>query len=253
IGDEDRFQRDVQKALKLAAKGDNIVVMGVLPTRAETGYGYVEVGDALDDDPVFMRVKRFTEKPDAERAAEFVASNKFYWNGGMFLWSARTLVDSLKQFLPDTASLLEQIAAAWGTPEFEERFADLYPQCESISIDYAVLEPRSSQGEAANIYCVRADFGRNDLGSWTALYEHRAAKFESEHPGVNVIEAAGHFELNADGNYVYAPSKFVATIGVKDIVVVETEDALLVTTREHAQEVGKVVKFLSEKKLHALV
>ena len=253
IADDTAFRNAIEKAVNIAASGDNIVVMGVLPTRPETGYGYVEVGATLDNDKEVLHVRRFTEKPNAERAAEFVASGNYYWNGGMFVWSAQTLVNSLRRFLPRTAALLDKIAAAYGTPEFNERLAELYPQCENISIDYAVLEPRSAAGEDANIFCVRADFGWNDLGSWTALYEHHAAKFESEHPGVNVIEAAGHFELNADGNYVYAPTKFVATIGVKDIVVVETEDAILVTTREHAQDVGKVVKFLSDKKLHALV
>ncbi len=253
IGDEEQFRNDIQKAIDIATAGDNIVVMGIPPTRPETGYGYVEAGRTTSDDPEILRVRRFTEKPDLSRATEFVASGHFYWNGGMFVWSAQTLVNALRKHLPHTAALLEQIAAAYGTPEFEQRMAELYPQCENISIDYAVLEPRSAAGEASGIYCVRADFGWNDLGSWTALYEHHAAKAESEHPGKNVIEATGHFELNADGNYVYAPTKFVATIGVKDIVVVETEDAILITTREHAQDVGKVVKFLSEKKMHALV
>jgi mannose-1-phosphate guanylyltransferase len=253
IADEPQFVAGIQKAIAIAAAGDNIVVMGIPPTRPETGYGYVEAGATTADDPDILRVHRFTEKPSLVLATEFLASGNYYWNGGMFVWSAKTLVHALQKHLPKTAALLEQIAAAYDTPEFTERLAELYPKCDSISIDYAVLEPRSAAGEAANIFCVRADFGWNDLGSWTALYEHRAAKFESEHPGMNVIEAAGHFELNADGNYVYAPKKFVATIGVKDIVVVETEDAILVTTREHAQDVGKVVKFLSEKKMHALV
>ncbi|MEO8726737.1 MAG: mannose-1-phosphate guanylyltransferase [Acidobacteriaceae bacterium] len=253
ISDEPQFRAGIQKAIDIAAAGDNIVVMGVPPTRPETGYGYIEAGAALDADPDVLRVRRFTEKPDLERALHFAADGHFYWNGGMFVWSAQTLVHALETHLPKTTALLEEIAAAYGTPQFAERLAELYPLCENISIDYAVLEPRSAAGEASNIFCVRADFGWNDLGSWTALYEHHAAKAAVAKQGMNVIDAAGHFELNADGNYVYAPTKFVATIGVKDIVVVETEDAILITTREHAQDVGKVVKFLSEKKMTALV
>ncbi|GAC1644864.1 MAG: mannose-1-phosphate guanylyltransferase [Acidobacteriaceae bacterium] len=253
IADEVQFRADIQKAVDIAAAGDHIVVMGIPPTRPETGYGYIEAGAPLNDDANVLSVRRFTEKPDLERATEFVAKGNFYWNGGMFIWSAETLVNALRKHLPRTADLLHKIADAYGTPRFDETLADLYPQCENISIDYAVLEPRSATGEDAKIFCVRADFGWNDLGSWTALYEHHAAKFEAEHPGTNVVEAMGHFELNADGNYVYAPTKFVATIGVKDIVVVETEDAILITTRDHAQDVGKVVRFLSEKQLHALV
>jgi mannose-1-phosphate guanylyltransferase len=118
-------------------------------------------------------------------------------------------------------------------------------------VDYAVLEPRSAKGEqAGNIFCLPADFGWNDLGSWTALHEHHTAK-SSPIEG-NIINGAGAFVLNASGNYVHAPGKFVATVGVNNLVVVETEDALLITTRQHAQDVGKVVKHLDEKKLHNL-
>jgi mannose-1-phosphate guanylyltransferase len=199
-----------------------------------------------------MRVRRFREKPDAATAEQFVAAGNFYWNSGMFVWSARTLVNALNEHLPKTAALLKQIADTFGTRKFEKTFAKLFPQCENISIDYAVLEPRSARGEGASgIYCIPADFGWNDLGSWTALYEHRVNGDSPTQP--NVFEAAGEFALNAAGNYIHAPKKFVAAIGVKNIVVVETDDALLVTTREHAQDVGKVVKHLSEKKLNKLL
>jgi mannose-1-phosphate guanylyltransferase len=119
-------------------------------------------------------------------------------------------------------------------------------------VDYALLEPRSAKGEQeSNIYCLRADFGWNDLGSWTALHEHRASK--ATPADGNLISSQGIFTLNASGNYVHSPKKFVAVVGVNDVVVVETEDALLVTTRANAQDVGKVVKFLDEKKLKKLV
>jgi mannose-1-phosphate guanylyltransferase len=170
----------------------------------------------------------------------------------MFLWSARTLANALREHFPRTAPLLEQIAATFGTRTFAATFRKLYPKCENISVDYAVLEPRSAKGEqASNLFCLPADFGWNDLGSWTALHEHHNAK-HSPLEG-NIIRGAGGFVLNARGNYVHAPGKFVATIGVSDLVVVETEDALLVTTRQHAQDVCKVVKYLDDKKLHRLV
>lgn len=251
IADESKFHATVRRAIEIARAGENIVVMGVPPASPETGYGYIEVGRSQLPDGA-LRVVRFTEKPDLERASEFFAAGNFYWNAGMFVWSAQTLIAALREHLPATAALLEEIAAGFGTAQFEQRFAELYPQCENISIDYAVLEPRSAKGEEAKIFCLRADFGWNDLGSWAALYEHRTAQREPNGHG-NVIEAAGHFALHAQGNYVFAPQKFVATIGVKDLVIVETEDALLITTREHAQEVGKVVKYLSEQKLNTLV
>ncbi len=250
IGDEKRYRQVLEKGIEIAAAGENIVVLGIRPTRAETGYGYIETSPAMEREA--FRVRRFTEKPDAERAARFVAAGNYFWNSGMFLWSARTLANALREHLPKTAPLLEQIANTFGTRKFTGTFRRLYPQCENISIDYAVLEPRSSKGEQnSNIFCLPADFGWNDLGSWTALHEHHVAK--SRPPDGNLISGEGIFTLNAAGNYIHAPGKFVAAVGVNNLVVVETDDALLITTREQAQDVGKIVKYLDEKKLHKLV
>ncbi len=249
IGDETTYRATIERGVKIAAAGENIVVLGIRPTRAETGYGYIEAGSVFSGGA--LRVRRFTEKPDAEEAAAFVAAGNYFWNSGMFLWSALTLANALREHLPKIAPLLEEIAGAFGTRRFVGTFRRLYPRCENISVDYAVLEPRSAKGEqAGNIFCLPADFGWNDLGSWTALHEHHTTK--SSPPEGNLVQSAGVFVLNAHGNYVHAPGKFVATVGVNDLVVVETEDALLITTRQHAQDVGKVVKYLDEKKLHRL-
>ncbi len=250
IGDEKRYRETLEQAVEIAAVGPNIVVLGIRPNRAETGYGYIEAGSPSSGSA--LRVRRFTEKPDASKAAGFLAAGNYYWNSGMFVWSARTLADALRDHLPNTALLLEEIASTVGTPKFSVTFRKLYPRCENISIDYAVLEPRSAKGEqASNIFCLPADFGWNDLGSWTALHEHQTAR--SNPPEGNVVAASGTFLLNAQRNYVYAPGKFVAAVGVSDLVVVETADALLITTREHAQDVGKVVKHLDQKNLRKLV
>jgi mannose-1-phosphate guanylyltransferase len=250
IGDEKNYQSVVRNGIAIAAASENIVVLGIRPTRAETGYGYIEAGPSFQGDA--LRVRRFTEKPDASRAAEFVKAGNYYWNSGMFLWSARTLTNALLEHLPKTAALLRQIAATFGTRKFDSTFSRLYPKCENISIDYAVLEPRSAKGEqASNITCLPADFGWNDLGSWTALYEHQSAK--SNQADGNLVTGNGVFTLQARGNYIHAPGKFVATLGVNNLVVVETKDALLITTRDQAQDVGKVVKYLDEKKLRSLV
>jgi mannose-1-phosphate guanylyltransferase len=249
IADEKQFRETIEKGIEIAAAGPNIVVLGIQPNRAETGYGYIEAGAAGG---LALRVRRFTEKPDARRAAEFVAAGNYFWNSGMFLWSARTLADALREHLPNTAPLLEQIAATFGTRKFDATFRRLYPKCENISVDYALLEPRSAKGEqAGNIFCLPADFGWNDLGSWTALHEHHTAK--SKPAEGNLVTASGMFLLNSKGNYIHAPGRFVAAVGVSDLVVVETPDALLITTRQHAQDVGKVVKYLDEKKMHKLV
>ncbi len=250
IGNDGHFRAVLQQGIDIANSGENIVVLGVTPNRAETGYGYIE-SDTPDKKGI-LRVKRFTEKPDESYAAAFVASGNYYWNSGMFLWSARTLANALREHLPSTAAVLEQLACHYGTPKFAAAFKKLYPKAENISIDYAVLEPRSAKGpSASNIFCLAADFGWNDLGSWTALHEHHSNKQAA--PEGNLISSAGVFTLDATGNYIHAPGKFVAAVGVSDLVIVETKDALLITTRQRAQDVGKIVKHLDEKELHKLI
>jgi mannose-1-phosphate guanylyltransferase len=250
ISDEKKFHKVLRRAIDIAAKGENIVVMGIQPTRPETGYGYIETGDKLD--PELFRVNRFTEKPNLEKAEEFFSAGNYDWNSGMFVWSARTLSNALREHLSESAPYLEEIAAAWGGQDFEKKFRRLYPKCENISIDYAVLEPRSAKGpHSSNLFCLRAEFGWNDLGSWAALYQHHLG--ETKDGARNVVDGKDFYTLNAGGNYIYAPNKFVAAVGVHNLVVVETDDAILITTREHSQDVGKIVKYLNDKKMTELV
>jgi mannose-1-phosphate guanylyltransferase len=252
IADPAQYRATLSRGIELAAAGENIVVLGIRPTRPETGYGYIEAGGHDHDDASFLRVRRFTEKPDLGLARQFLDAGNYFWNSGMFLWRADTLAKALREHLPETAPLLEKIAAAYGTHNFENVFRRLYPKCENISIDYAVLEPRSAKGETqSRIFCLPADFGWNDLGSWTALHEHHVAK--TKPADGSPVSASGSFALNAKNNYVHAPGKFVALVGVSNLVIVETEDALLVTTLDQSQDVGKVVKHLDEKRLKRLV
>jgi mannose-1-phosphate guanylyltransferase len=249
ISDPARYRATLAKGIAIAAAGENMVVLGIRPTRAETGYGYIEAGASHGGS---LQVRRFTEKPDLTMARQFVEAGNYFWNSGMFLWRADTIANALREHLPNTALLLEKIAAVFGTAKFADTFRKLYPKCENISVDYALLEPRSAKGEGrSGIFCLPSDFGWNDLGSWTALHEHRAAKAKTRDGGP--VSLSGGFVLNAENNYVHAPGKFVALIGVSNLVIVETDDALLVTTLEHSQDVGKVVKHLDEKKLHKLV
>ena len=249
IQKEKQFRKDLKAGIALAAAGENIVVMGVKPTRPETGYGYVEAG-ALYQGTV-TRVRRFREKPENEVAEQFLAAGNFYWNSGMFLWSAKTLVNALRQFLPATAALLEKIAATWGTRNFHNTLRRLYPKCEDKSVDYAILEPRSASGEeGSDIFCIPADWGWNDLGSWAAHFEHRLAQGKQKD---NVINAADTFLHEAHGNYFHAPGKFVAALGVEGLVVVDSGDALLITTIDRSQDVGKIVKYLDQQKRSKLV
>jgi mannose-1-phosphate guanylyltransferase len=237
IADEPRFLKALGKGIALAAAGENMVVLGIEPTRPETGYGYIETGDIF--------VRRFTEKPNLHRAEDFVAAGNYFWNSGMFLWSARTLANAVREHLPETAPLLEGIAAAYGTPEFEETFRSLYPKCENISVDYAVLEPRSAKGEhLSRLFCLPAEFSWNDLGSWASLYEYQLeSRLRGDGDG-NVADTEGHLAIEAGNNYIYSPKKFVALVGVENLVIVDTDDALLIAHRDHSQDVGKIVKEL---------
>jgi mannose-1-phosphate guanylyltransferase len=257
IGDVARFRRVVRAGAALARRTAAIVVLGVSPSRPETGYGYIELGAAIDpiveggESIPVRRVHRFTEKPDKAKAKRFLRSGNYAWNSGMFLWTAKTLVDAMREHQPKIAELLEKIAEAWGTPKFDKVFAELYPQCESISIDYAVLEPRSAKGEGkSELYCLPGDFAWSDLGSWAALHEHVAERTESHNS--NVFETEHHVEIASTGCYVFSPNKTVALVGVKDLVVVETDDAILITTREGSQDVGKVVAELKNTGRHDL-
>ncbi|MBB6143499.1 mannose-1-phosphate guanylyltransferase [Silvibacterium bohemicum] len=246
IADEPGFRAVIERAIQVAASGETMVVLGVTPTRPETGYGYIETGHVLEGG--MARVRRFTEKPNQERAEQFVAAGNYHWNSGIFIWSARTLANAVREHLPEMTPLLEEIAAAFGTPRFQEVFAENYPKCENISVDYAILEPRSAKGEHhSNLYCLPANFGWNDLGSWAALFEHQHGMQVNTDEQGNVSESTGSLAFDARNNYVFAPNKFVALVGVDDLVVVETEDAVLITSRHHSQDVGKVVKELAAR------
>ncbi len=252
-----RFVEVIRAGIAVAARGETIVVLGVPPTRPETGYGYIELGSEVEDaaNLNLRRVKCFTEKPDPARAEEFLASRNFLWNSGIFLWSARTLANAIREYCPAIAPHLEKIAQAYGTAAFGAVFAAEYPQCQNISIDYAVLEPRSALGEMrSEIYCLPADFEWNDLGSWASLHEHHAAKPEfCDRADGNVLQSANDVVIEAERNYVYAPGKMVVMVGVDDLVVVETDDALLITTRSRSQEIGAVVKQLAAEGREELI
>lgn len=236
-----RFLQFAKAAHKAAARGE-LVTLGIQPRWPETGYGYVEFGkDAQPGSLESFKVKQFREKPDLATAKKYVKSGRFAWNSGMFFWRVDVILDALRHHLPKTHTLLA------GLPDFQKRgfdqaLADIFPKAENISIDYAVLE------KAGNVTGIATDdFGWNDLGSWNAVYEV-AAKDAS----ANVLR--GDVLLsNTQRSYVEANGKLVALVGVEDLVVVDTPDALLVVHRDKAQDVGALVKMLQEKKRNELL
>ena len=150
IADEKSYRATIERGVEIAAAGENIVVLGIRPNRAETGYGYIEAGSGFSGDA--LRVRRFTEKPDAEKAAAFVAAGNYFWNSGMFLWSARTLANALREHLPKTASLLEEIAATFGTRKFAQLSASCIPNARtsaSITRCWSRVRRRASRRETS--------------------------------------------------------------------------------------------------------
>jgi mannose-1-phosphate guanylyltransferase len=245
-----RYLRIVRAALHVAHASGSLVVLGIPPSRPETGYGYIEraQGKAVDADgvPVFS-VRQFTEKPALARARKYVASGRYYWNAGMFFWRLSTFLGNLEKFLPKTHDALMRLAGEIGTPRYARMLARIYPQLENISVDYAILEPATRRASAPSVFVLPAEVGWSDIGSWTAVYELLARK-----AGENV--SAGKFvALDAQGNFFWSPKKFVAAVGIRDMVVVETEDALLLCPRDRAQDVGKIVKWLEAEKLARLL
>ena len=249
IAQPDKFRKIVSAALELAREPKGLIVLGIPPTRPDTGFGYVErMGDALGSSgfPAFA-VRRFTEKPALEVAKEYVASGNFQWNAGMFFWRVSTFLDNLKRFLPKTHEALESLAETIGKKNYELRLRAIYPKLENISVDYAILENATRQEGIPQVYVIPADIGWSDIGSWAAVYE-----LLTKHSGDNVL--AGHgLALDATGNFLYSPTKFVAAIGIRDLIVVETPDALLIVPRDRAQDVAKIVKSLEERKLTKLL
>jgi mannose-1-phosphate guanylyltransferase len=244
IAQADKYRKIVSVALDVAREPGRMVVLGIHPTRPETGFGYVErMGRALEPAPLpVFAVRRFTEKPALAVAQEYVWSGNYHWNAGMFFWRVSTFLENLKSFLPKTHAVLETLSASIGKREYERKLRAIYPKLENISVDYAILEPATRQEGPACVFVIPADIGWSDIGSWAAVYELLAKQ-----PGENVLAGAGH-ALDASGNFLYSPGKFVAAIGVRDLVVVETPDALLICPRDRAQDVGKIVKHLEENK-----
>jgi mannose-1-phosphate guanylyltransferase len=249
IGKRARYRRIVRAALELAARGENLVVLGIPPTRPETGFGYVECTEGM------MRVRgcaaygvrRFTEKPGAGRARQYVAAGRYYWNAGMFFWCVSTFQAHLKRFLPDTYWALERLGDTIGTPKYNRVLRLTYAKLANISVDYAVLEPASRRKRESSVFVLPTKVDWSDIGSWAAVYELMARK-----RGENV--SAGRFlALDAAGNFLWSPEKFVAAVGVRDLVIIETRDALLVCPRDRAQDVGKVVKWLEERRVRELL
>jgi len=241
IGKTQAYRGVIRAALKGAGQG-HLMVVGIQPRWPETGYGYIEFPRGSTPggaDP--LPVRRFHEKPVLAKARRYVKAGNFFWNSGMFFWKTGVLLDELRKHLPRTATVLASLPD-FGSRRFADSLAKAFPLCDNISIDYAVMEKaKDVRGIAA------ADFGWNDVGSWNAVYELLKRDADGNSMALESIAMDSH------DNFVDARGKLVALVGVRGLIVVDTPDALLVASRDCAQQVGEIVKLLEKRNRHDLL
>jgi mannose-1-phosphate guanylyltransferase len=236
ILDATGFRQAIRAAAELAQEG-YLVTLGIAPDFPHTGYGYIQRGSALgerDGLPTY-KVRRFAEKPDADTAQGFVDSQEYYWNGGIFVWQAATILIEMDSLLPSLYTGLTQVINDWDSSRRGEVLADVWDRVPRTTIDYGVME------KAKQVAVVPVDIGWDDVGNWTTL----SKLLESDNQG-NVIRGTGDAVLlETCDTYVYASAgRLVATVGLADLVIVDTPDALLICPKDQAQDVREVVKQL---------
>jgi mannose-1-phosphate guanylyltransferase len=230
INDEDGFRRTAAVAARAAAELGGLITFGIVPSSPETGYGYIEAA-AGGEGPV-RKVARFTEKPDRPTAEKFLAGGRHLWNSGIFAWRADAFLEELEASRPQLADACRRIAAA---ADRDAALAEVYPECEGISVDYAVLE------RSQRVYVVPSAFAWSDVGSWAALGEVLPVDENG-----NTIEGDA-LTIDTRGCLVRSSQRLAALVGLEDLLIVDTPDALLVCAKDRAQDVKKLVEALEER------
>lgn len=223
ISGEPDFLNVLKQAIDRASANDELVTLGIKPTRPETGYGYLKLGSALAGGGV--KVASFVEKPNLEKAKEYVGSGKYLWNGGMFLWKVKTLLNAFRDHMPE----MEKI---W--KESEERIESAYPKFTATSIDYGIME------KSEHVVTFELDCGWDDLGNWTSL--ESLPKEIVKHQEGNFLSAGELISIESSGNVIDAPGKTVALLGVEDLIVVHSGDSILVARKDRAQDIRKITE-----------
>ncbi len=231
---EDEYRDSVNKAFEFIAHSDSLLTLGVKPSRPETGYGYIQVGDNVNGN--VMEVKTFTEKPNEELARVFLETGEFFWNSGMFFWSADSIMRAMRQHAPDVAAVFDS-SGVYGTAGEMPFITDNYPSCRNISIDYAVME------KAPNVFVECVDFGWSDLGTWGALYENSEKNSDG-----NATQGCNALLVNSHNNIVAVNNgKLVVASGLNDYIVADVDDALLIVPRGEEQKIRNYVNEVKAK------
>lgn len=232
------FVNDINKALKTATNNNCLITLGIKPSRPDTGYGYIQYNSStLDND--FHKVKTFTEKPNLELAKEFIESGDFLWNGGIFVWSANSIIKAFEQHMPDMNEIFRDTEeSVYNTSEEHNFIQNAYYQCKNISIDYGIME------KADNVYVLPTDFGWSDLGTWASIYELA----DKDYVGNAVIPAEKVIMYDSSNCMVNVPEgKLVILKGLHDFIVVESNNTLMICPRSEEQSVKQVVADVKAK------
>jgi len=240
VEDEAEFQRLMTRAAETAWDHNCIVTLGIKPTAPVTRFGYIQLGGEISykNGVHVFRVRGFTEKPDERKASEFVSSGDYLWNSGIFIWPVPLLFEMISRFAPDIHDALSVIDSAIGTPEEKETLKQVYSDMRSISIDYAIMERAE---DTPNVLVIPADMGWNDMGTWPEV----AHVWEKDgHSNACLVKK--HVGIDSARCVIYSPDKLVATVGVRDLIVVETPDALLLCAKDRADDVKRLVQKLAE-------
>lgn len=238
IRDIPQFQNTLRRSFDLARSSDVLITIGLTPSRPETGYGYIEAGSRGDvrGGVRFRKATRYVEKPDLATARKYVRSGRYFWNSGMFIWSVRSFQNALARFAPDFLAMADRLTSGARPPAFSRRLAREYRRIKRISVDYAVME------KADNIVMAIGAFDWDDVGSWPAVENHFA-----KDPAGNVLVGACQV-LDAGHNIVVSGSRLTALIGVKDLVVIQSDKATLVCARNRSQDVREMARRLAAQR-----
>ncbi len=239
INNEPLFRKVLAVAEQVATRDHRLVTIGIHPTYPATGYGYIQINsqvDEIDGIPVF-KVKTFAEKPDAHTAKRFLASGDFLWNSGMFIWTANAILKEIEEAIPELYDGLMEIEKYLGTKHQDEVIKKVYCTIKSISIDYGVME------QSTNVFVLKGEFDWNDVGSWEEIYKI------SPHDENDNVVIGNHLLRDTRSCLIDSPRRMIATLGVENLIIIDTDDALLVCRRDMAQQVKDLVDALKRKNL----
>jgi mannose-1-phosphate guanylyltransferase len=236
IKDKNIFHTTLKNAAKFAFESKGLVTIGIPPTRPETGYGYIQIDDKSISDNIFQ-VLSFAEKPNYATAVRFIESGDFMWNSGMFIWRADAILHEIKNYLPDLYEGLETVRKDLGNSEYEKTLFNVYGILRSISIDYGIME------KSKHVFLIKGEFSWSDVGSWEEVYQLSEKNNEG-----NALKGNIYSDRTID-SYIYSPDKFTAVIGVESLIIINTEDALLICRRDNCQDVKKIVDHLKINKM----